>query len=64
MSTESTNQSPPLDSVPLHPMVGRPRCALCGAICNRCDQENRNEQDEVDEPDFTLDDLEWSEEYE
>ena len=23
MSTESTNQSPPLDSVPLHPMVRR-----------------------------------------
>ena len=31
----------------------------------RVDEENnRNEQDEVDEPDFTLDDLEWSEEYE
>ena len=30
MSTESTNQSPPLDSVPLHPIVGRLCCDACG----------------------------------
>jgi hypothetical protein len=51
MSTESTNQSPTLDSVPLHPIVSTCPCG-------------DDRETETDEPDFTLDDLEWSEEYE
>ena len=50
-------------------MVPVPCCAQCrdlmrehesGAVCNRCDRENIQRDED---PDFTLDDLEWSEEH-
>ena len=50
-------------------MLPVPRCAQCrdlmrehetGAVCVRCDRQNIQRDDD---PDFTMDDLEWSEEH-
>ena len=57
MTSVPASQSPPLDSVPLHPIVGRLLCVQCGdirdeddqdgAICNDCERANQEDYNDV-----------------